>query len=170
VCAVLQIPALLCRQTDLLVAAGRTGRAVVVKKGQFMAPEDMRYAADKVRGAGGSDVLLTERGTTFGYHDLVVDFRGLAVMRESAPVIFDATHSVQTPGGAGGRSGGRRDFVEPLARAAAAFGIDGLFLETHPDPANARSDSDSQVPLAALEGLLDRVLAVHAATTAGVTA
>ena len=162
-CDLLQIPAFLCRQTDLLEAAGATGRPVNVKKGQFLAPEDLAYAADKVRRAGDGGVLLTERGTSFGHHDLVVDFRGLPVMRRVAPVVFDATHSVQTPGGAGGRSGGRRDFVEPLARAAAGAGIDGLFVETHPSPADARSDTDSQVPLAELEGLLERVLAVHRA-------
>jgi 2-dehydro-3-deoxyphosphooctonate aldolase (KDO 8-P synthase) len=163
VCDLIQIPAFLCRQTDLLAAAGASGRAVNIKKGQFMAPGDMRFAVEKVRAGGGDGVLLTERGTTFGYHDLVVDFRGLAIMRESAPVVFDATHSVQTPGGAGGRSGGRLDFVEPLARAAAGFGIDALFLETHPCPAEARSDADSQVPLAELEGLVERVAAIHAA-------
>lgn len=160
----LQVPAFLCRQTDLLQAAGASGLPVNVKKGQFMAPEDMAFAAGKVRAAGGADVLLTERGTTFGYHDLVVDFRGLAVMREVAPVVFDATHSVQTPGGAGGRSGGRRDFVAPLARAATACGVDALFLETHPRPADARSDADSQLPLDELPALLQRVLAIHAAT------
>jgi 2-dehydro-3-deoxyphosphooctonate aldolase (KDO 8-P synthase) len=158
---VLQIPAFLCRQTDLLEAAGQSGRAVNIKKGQFMAADDMRYAVDKVRGAGGSGVLLTERGTTFGYHDLVVDFRSLAVMREQAPVIFDATHSVQSPGGASGRSGGRREFVAPLARAAVAVGVDALFLEAHPDPGSALSDGASMLALGDVEPLLAECAAIH---------
>jgi len=157
----LQIPAFLCRQTDLLVAAGATGRAVNVKKGQFMAPEDMAYAVEKVRSGGSDNVLLTERGTTFGYHDLVVDFRGLAVMRRSAPVVFDATHSVQSPGGGGGKSSGKREFVAPLARAAVAFGVDALFLETHPDPDKALSDGPNMLALADIEGLLEDVLAIR---------
>ena len=157
----LQIPAFLCRQTDLLVAAGATGRAVNVKKGQFMAPEDMAYAVEKVRSGGSDNVLLTERGTTFGYHDLVVDFRGLAVMRRSAPVVFDATHSVQSPGGGGGKSSGKREFVAPLARAAVAFGVDALFLETHPDPDEALSDGPNMLALADIEGLLEDVLAIR---------
>jgi 2-dehydro-3-deoxyphosphooctonate aldolase (KDO 8-P synthase) len=159
---VLQIPAFLCRQTDLLAAAGASGRAVNVKKGQFMAPEDMAHAVAKVRAAGGRGVLLTERGTTFGYHDLVVDLRSLHVMRAHAPVVFDATHSVQTPGGAGGRSGGRRELVAPLARAAVAFGVDALFLETHPDPDAALIDGPSMLALADVEGLLRDCLAIHA--------
>lgn len=159
---VLQIPALLCRQTDLLVAAGDSGRAVNLKKGQFMAAEDMRFAVEKVRGAGGGQVLLTERGTTFGYHDLVVDFRSLAVLRRHAPVVFDATHSVQSPGGDGGRSGGRREFIAPLARAAVAVGVDALFLETHPDPASALSDGPSMLPLGEVEALLRDCVAIHA--------
>jgi 2-dehydro-3-deoxyphosphooctonate aldolase (KDO 8-P synthase) len=161
---VVQIPAFLCRQTDLLVAAGASGLAVNVKKGQFMAPDDMVYAVEKVREAGGTNVALTERGTTFGYHDLVVDFRGLAIMRRFAPVIFDATHSVQSPGGAGGSSGGRREFVAPLARAAVAFGVDALFLETHPDPDRALSDGPNMLPLEAIEGLLEDCLAVRQAS------
>ncbi len=160
---VIQIPAFLCRQTDLLLAAGASGRVVNVKKGQFMAAADMRFAVEKVREGGGSRVLLTERGTSFGYHDLVVDFRGLSTMREFAPVVFDATHSVQSPGGAGGSSGGRREFVAPLARAAVACGVDALFLETHPDPDRALSDGPSQLPLADLEGLLAQCQALHAA-------
>lgn len=161
---VLQIPAFLCRQTDLLLAAGASGRVVNVKKGQFLAPGDMRYAVEKVRSADpGAHVVLTERGTTFGYHDLVVDFRSLATMRESAPVVFDATHSVQSPGGAGGKSGGRRDLIAPLARAAVAFGVDALFLETHPDPDRALSDGPSMLPLDRVEDLLRRCLALHAA-------
>jgi 2-dehydro-3-deoxyphosphooctonate aldolase (KDO 8-P synthase) len=159
---VLQIPAFLCRQTDLLVAAGATGRTVNIKKGQFMAADDMRYAVAKVRGAGGSGVLLTERGSTFGYHDLVVDFRSLAVMRRFAPVVFDATHSVQSPGGGLGRSGGHRQFVAPLARAAVAFGVDAIFLETHPDPESALSDGPSMVPLGDIERVLRECQAIHA--------
>jgi 2-dehydro-3-deoxyphosphooctonate aldolase (KDO 8-P synthase) len=160
---VIQIPAFLCRQTDLLTAAGASGCVVNVKKGQFLAPEDMRFAVDKVRGAGGDTVLLTERGSTFGYRDLVVDFRSLAIMREYAPVVFDATHSVQSPGGAGGKSGGRREFVAPLARAAMAFGVDALFIETHPDPDQAASDGPNQLPLDAIGDLLEDCLAVRGA-------
>jgi 2-dehydro-3-deoxyphosphooctonate aldolase (KDO 8-P synthase) len=159
---VLQIPAFLCRQTDLLVAAGASGRTVNIKKGQFMAADDMRYAVAKVRGAGGPGVLLTERGSTFGYHDLVVDFRSLAIMRRFAPVVFDATHSVQSPGGGLGRSGGHRQFVAPLARAAVAFGVDAVFLETHPDPDSALSDGPSMVPLRDVEPLLRECQAIHA--------
>jgi 2-dehydro-3-deoxyphosphooctonate aldolase (KDO 8-P synthase) len=163
---VIQIPAFLCRQTDLLVAAGASGLAVNVKKGQFMAPADMAYAVEKVRAGGGERVLLTERGTTFGYHDLVVDFRSLAVMRALAPVIFDATHSVQSPGGAGGSSGGRREYVAALARAAVAFGVDALFLETHPRPSEAASDAASMLPLAELDDLLSQCVAIRAAREA----
>jgi 2-dehydro-3-deoxyphosphooctonate aldolase (KDO 8-P synthase) len=160
---VIQIPAFLCRQTDLLLEAGGSGLVVNIKKGQFMAAVDMAYAVEKVRAGGGARVLLTERGTTFGYHDLVVDFRGLAVMRALAPVIFDATHSVQSPGGAGGRSGGRREYVAPLARAAVAFGVDALFLETHPRPSEAASDGASMLPLAELDDLLSECVAIRAA-------
>jgi 2-dehydro-3-deoxyphosphooctonate aldolase (KDO 8-P synthase) len=160
---VIQIPAFLCRQTDLLVAAGQSGRAVNIKKGQFMAPGDMAYAVEKVRRSGGEHVLVTERGMTFGYHDLVVDFRGLAVMRESAPVVFDATHSVQSPGGAGGRSGGSREHVASLARAAVACGVDALFLETHPRPEHALSDRDTQLSPAAAEELLGACLGIREA-------
>ena len=169
---VLQIPAFLCRQTDLLVAAGRTGRPVNVKKGQWMHPEGMRGAVDKVRTARRTkqpDVAVTERGTFFGYGDLVVDMRSFARMREAckAPVIFDATHSVQRPGqGAGGASGGAREFIPPLAMAAVAAGADGLFLETHPDPANAPSDGPNMIPLSELDALVDRLLAVREACTA----
>jgi len=152
----LQIPAFLCRQTDLLVAAGRTGKCVNVKKGQFMAPLDMRHAVEKVRRAGSEDVLLTERGSSFGYNRLVTDFRSLAQMRQFAPVCFDATHSVQEPGGLGGASGGRREFAEPLARAAMAVGADALFIETHPQPDKAMSDAASQVPLDEMADLVDR--------------
>jgi 2-dehydro-3-deoxyphosphooctonate aldolase (KDO 8-P synthase) len=158
---VLQIPAFLCRQTDLLEAAGATGRPVNVKKGQWMQPESMAGAVAKVRGAGASDVALTERGTFFGYGDLVVDMRSFVRMRESCatPVIFDATHSVQRPGlGKGGSSGGAREFIPALAAAAIAAGADGIFLETHPDPDNAPSDGPNMLPLDQLEGLIDRLL------------
>lgn len=158
---VLQIPAFLSRQTDLLCAAGASGRAVNVKKGQFMAADDMEYAVSKVRESGGERVLLTERGTTFGYHDLIVDMRGLAVMRSSAPVVFDATHSVQSPGGAGGKSGGHREYIAPLSRAAVAFGVDALFLETHPTPENALSDGPNMLPLSAVGDLISDCLALH---------
>ena len=168
---VLQIPAFLCRQTDLLEAAGRTGRPVNVKKGQWMHPEGMRGAVEKVRRAGNSApgaVAVTERGTFFGYGDLVVDMRAFARMREAceAPVIFDATHSVQRPGqGEGGASGGAREFIPPLALAAVAAGADGVFMETHPDPARAPSDGPNMIPLADLDALVDRLLAVRAACT-----
>jgi 2-dehydro-3-deoxyphosphooctonate aldolase (KDO 8-P synthase) len=142
---VLQIPAFLCRQTDLLLAAGGTGRAVNVKKGQFLAPADMGNAVAKLLEAGCRDVLLTERGATFGYHDLVVDFRGLIAMRKFAPVCFDATHSVQKPGGQGDRTGGDRTLAPPLARAAAAVGIDALFCEVHEDPDRALSDGPNSL-------------------------
>lgn len=154
---VLQIPAFLCRQTDLLLAAGNTGCTVNIKKGQFMAPDDMKYAAEKVRGTGNSKVLLTERGTTFGYNNLVVDFRGLAIMRQYAPVLMDVTHSVQQPGGAGGSSGGQREFTIYLAKAAAAVGVDGFFIETHPNPALALSDGPNMVPLSALKTFLTQI-------------
>jgi 2-dehydro-3-deoxyphosphooctonate aldolase (KDO 8-P synthase) len=160
----LQIPAFLCRQTDLLLACGGSGRAVNVKKGQFMAPEDMMYAVEKVGRKGDGRVLLTERGTTFGYHDLVVDYRGLEVMRRFAPVVFDATHSVQSPGGAGGRSGGKREYIPPLARAAVAVGVDAIFLETHPDPDRALSDGPNMLALDRVGDFLRECLAVHTAT------
>ena len=156
---ILQIPAFLCRQTELLEAAGRTGRAVNIKKGQFMAPEDMRHAAEKVVGTGNRRVLLTERGTTFGYHNLVVDMRSLRVMADMGyPVVLDATHSVQLPGGEGGagQSGGRPEFIFPIARAGVAVGISGLFVEVHPDPPSALSDAASQLRLDLLDRLLDQ--------------
>jgi 2-dehydro-3-deoxyphosphooctonate aldolase (KDO 8-P synthase) len=144
---VLQIPAFLFRQTELLQAAAATGRAINIKKGQFAAPDDMRHAVEKVRSAGNDDVLVCERGTTFGYHDLVVDMRGLVVMRESgAPVVYDATHSLQMPS-LGTTSGGRPELVLPLARAAVAVGVNGVFFETHPDPPRALSDATTQLPL-----------------------
>ena len=151
---VLQIPAYLCRQTDLLLAAAETGRAVNIKRGQFMAAEDMRYAVDKVRGAGNERCFLTERGTFFGYHDLVVDMRALPVMRQFSPVLFDVTHSVQQPGGAAGKSSGKPEFAAYLARAAAAAGVDGFFIETHPDPAQALSDGPNMIPLAEMHEFL----------------
>jgi 2-dehydro-3-deoxyphosphooctonate aldolase (KDO 8-P synthase) len=144
---VLQIPAFLCRQTDLLVAAAKTGKPVKVKKGQFMAPEDMKYAVDKVRGEGNNNVFLTERGSSFGYHNLVVDFRSLPIMRQYTPVVFDVTHSIQRPGGLGGKSGGDRQFAPYLAKAAASVGVDGFFIETHPNPEKALSDGPNMVPL-----------------------
>lgn len=158
----LQIPAFLCRQTDLLIAAGETGAAVNIKKGQFLAPEDMLHAAEKVASTGNKRILLCERGTTFGYHNLVVDMRGLVVMRELGyPVVMDATHAVQIPA-KGGVSGGTPEYIFPLARAAAGAGIDALFIETHPDPPNAKSDAASQLRLDLVESLLRQVSAIDA--------
>lgn len=151
---VLQIPAYLCRQTDLLVAAAETGRTVNIKRGQFMAAEDMRHAVQKVVDAGNPRALLTERGTFFGYHDLVVDMRALPLMRQYAPVIFDVTHSVQRPGGGDGRSAGNPEFAGYLARAAAAAGVDGFFIETHPVPAEALSDGPNMIRLDAMPQFL----------------
>ena len=158
---ILQIPAFLCRQTDLLIEAAQTGRVINVKKGQFLAPWDMKNVVDKITGAGNSNVLVTERGTSFGYNTLVTDFRGLPLMAEQtgAPVIFDATHSVQQPGGQGGSSGGQREYVPVLARAAIAVGVAGLFIETHDDPANAFSDGPNMVPLNEMEALLKQLQA-----------
>jgi 2-dehydro-3-deoxyphosphooctonate aldolase (KDO 8-P synthase) len=160
---VLQIPAFLCRQTDLLVAAGRTGRAVNIKKGQFVAPWDMAHPVEKVRSTGNERVFLTERGTSFGYNTLVVDFRSLPVMRRIAPVVFDGTHSVQQPSAANGVSGGQPEFIPLLARAAVAAGVDGIFLEVHDDPANAKSDGANALDLKLLKPLLEKLLAIHAA-------
>jgi 2-dehydro-3-deoxyphosphooctonate aldolase (KDO 8-P synthase) len=157
---VLQIPAFLCRQTDLLIAAAETGRAVNVKKGQFLAPWDMRNVAAKVAETGNPNVMLTERGTSFGYNTLVVDYRGLPQMAELGwPVIFDATHSVQQPGGQGDSSGGQREFVPVLARAAIAIGVAGVFIETHQAPETAPSDGPNMVPLDQMRGLMERLLA-----------
>lgn len=151
---VLQIPAFLCRQTELLIDAGKTGKAVNIKKGQFLAPDEMRYAVSKVESTGNKNILLTERGTTFGYHNLVVDMRSLVIMKEFGyPVVMDATHSVQLPGKEN-ISGGQPKYIKPLARAAAAVGVDALFLEVHPDPVKALSDAASQLPLSDLESLL----------------
>ena len=154
---VLQIPAFLCRQTDLLKAAARTGKAIKIKKGQFMAPEDMKYAVDKVREEGNNNVFLTERGASFGYHTLVVDMRSLPIMRQFTPVIFDVTHSVQQPGGKGGSSGGQREFAPFLARAAAATGVDGFFIETHPVPEKALSDGPNMIHLHNMEAFLTMI-------------
>ena len=157
---VLQIPAFLCRQTDLLIAAARTGKVVNVKKGQFLAPWDMTHVVAKVVGAGNPQVLVTERGVSFGYNTLISDMRALPILAETgAPVIFDATHSVQQPGGQGASSGGQREFVPVLARAAVAVGVAGVFIETHQDPDRAPSDGPNMVPLGELEGLLRRLMA-----------
>jgi 2-dehydro-3-deoxyphosphooctonate aldolase (KDO 8-P synthase) len=164
VCDLLQIPAFLARQTDLLVAAAKTGRAVNVKKGQFMAPWDMQHVVTKLNSAGCANVLLCERGTFFGYGTLVNDMRSLPIMRSlGPPVIFDATHSVQEPGGLGHATGGNRAMVEPLARAAVAVGIDGLFFETHPRPEESPSDGPNMIPLDQFAAMIDRVLKVRAA-------
>jgi 2-dehydro-3-deoxyphosphooctonate aldolase (KDO 8-P synthase) len=155
---VIQVPAFLCRQTSLVEAVGAVGRPVNVKKGQFMAPEDMSNVVGKLRACGAADILLTERGTTFGYHDLVVDFRGFTRMRETGcPVIFDITHSLQRPGGLGTASGGEPRLAAPMARAAAGVPCDGFFLETHPDPARALSDAAAMLPLSELESLLEQI-------------
>lgn len=161
---VLQIPAFLCRQTDLLTAAARTGRAVNVKKGQFVAPQDMKYAIEKLTQTGNTRVFLTERGTTFGYNNLVVDMRSLAIMRGFAPVVFDATHSVQTPSASNGVSGGQPEFIPLLARAAVAAGVDGVFLEVHDNPAQAKSDGANALDLKNLKAVLESLLAISAAS------
>jgi 2-dehydro-3-deoxyphosphooctonate aldolase (KDO 8-P synthase) len=161
---ILQIPAFLCRQTDLLLAAGASGKVVNIKKGQFAAPGDMKNAAAKVASTGNDQILLTERGTTFGYHNLVVDMRALPIMRGLGyPVIFDATHSVQLPAGQGNASGGQREFVGPLLRAAVAAGVDGLFLEVHPDPDRAPCDGPNMLPLSELKAVLQTALRIHEA-------
>ena len=160
---VLQIPAFLCRQTDLLVAAGDTGKTINVKKGQFLHPADMQFVAEKIASTGNKNIMLCERGTCFGYRDLIMDPRNLIIMRETGyPVIFDATHSVQLPGGGGDRSLGQRQFVAPLARAAMAVGIDGIFMETHPDPDQALSDGPNMVPLSELPSLMRQLIAIAA--------
>ena len=158
---ILQIPAFLCRQTDLLLAAGRTGRIVNIKKGQFVAPHDIHRAAEKVASTGNSQIILTERGSSFGYNNLVVDMRGLQIMRDAGwPVVFDATHSVQLPGGAGAASSGQPQFIEPLARAAVATGIDGVFVEVHENPEQALSDGPNALHLNLLEGFWRRLQAI----------
>lgn len=159
---IIQIPAFLCRQTDLLVAAAKTGKAIALKKGQFMSPWDMEHAVRKVNESGNSNLMLMERGATFGYNNLVVDMRSFPVMRSlGCPVIYDVTHSVQLPGGAGGSSGGQREFVPPLARAAVAAGIDGIFMEVHPDPDKALCDGPNSMALADVEPLLTDLLKIH---------
>jgi 2-dehydro-3-deoxyphosphooctonate aldolase (KDO 8-P synthase) len=160
---VLQIPAFLCRQTDLLVAAARSGKAINLKKGQFVSPWDMGNAVNKIRAAGSRNLMLCERGFALGYNNLVVDMRSLPVLRSlGCPVIFDATHSVQLPGGAGGSSGGQREFIPPLARAAIAAGIDGIFMEVHPQPDKALCDGPNSMPLDSVETLLKTLLKIHA--------
>lgn len=161
---VLQIPAFLCRQTDLLVAAAKTGKVVNIKKGQFMSPEAMRFAVEKVRAAGNEQVLITERGTSFGYTDLVVDFRGIKELKKNGcPVVFDATHSLQQPNQPKGVTGGRPDLIETMAKAAVAVGYDGLFMETHPEPAKALSDGANMLPLDQLHDLLVKLLKIRQA-------
>ena len=160
---VLQIPAFLCRQTDLLVAAARSGKAINLKKGQFVSPWDMANAVNKIRASGNRNMMLCERGFALGYNNLVVDMRSLPVMRSlGCPVIFDATHSVQLPGGAGGSSGGQREFIPPLARAAVAAGLDGIFMEVHPRPEKALCDGPNSMPLDRVESLLQTLLQIHA--------
>jgi 2-dehydro-3-deoxyphosphooctonate aldolase (KDO 8-P synthase) len=160
---VLQIPAFLCRQTDLLVAAAKTGRIVNIKKGQFLAPDDVKHAVAKVVNAGNPRVLLTERGTSFGYHNLVVDMRAFPMMRaQGVPVVFDVTHSLQLPGGGDGVTTGQAEYIEPLASAGVAAGVDGVFLEVHEEPARARSDAQNALRLDALEPLLQRLMAIDA--------
>jgi 2-dehydro-3-deoxyphosphooctonate aldolase (KDO 8-P synthase) len=159
---ILQIPAFLCRQTDLIHAAVRTGKIVNIKKGQFLAPQDMRQVITKAAGAGGKMILVTERGTTFGYNNLVADMRSIPIMKQfGCPVIFDATHSVQLPGGAGDRSSGQREFAPVLAKAAVASGANGLFIETHPEPDKALSDGPNMIPLAEMPALLSKLVKIH---------
>jgi len=163
---IIQIPAFLCRQTDLLTAAAQTGKVVNVKKGQFVSPWDMKNVVQKMRGVGGKKIMLVERGASFGYNNLVVDMRSLPIMRSlDCPVIFDATHSVQLPGGSGDASGGQREFIEPLTRAATAAGIDGLFMEIHPDPDKALCDGPNSIPLDEVEGLLRKIIHIREAVT-----
>lgn len=158
----LQIPAFLCRQTELVIAAAKTMLPINIKKGQFLAPEDMKPIAEKVISVGNEQVMLTERGTSFGYRDLVVDYRGLVIMEGFGfPLVFDCTHSVQKPGASGGTSGGDRRFIEPLARAAVAVGVDAVFIETHPDPASALSDKDCQIPTGELDSLVASILEIR---------
>ena len=163
---ILQIPAYLCRQTDLLLAAGRTGKIVNIKKGQFVSPYDIRHAADKVASTGNTRIILTERGSSFGYNNLVVDMRGLVIMRgHGYPVVFDATHSVQLPGASGAASGGQPEFIAPLSRAAVATGVDGIFVEVHENPAKALSDGTNALRLDLLAGLLASLRKIHQAAT-----
>ncbi|MBW6498307.1 MAG: 3-deoxy-8-phosphooctulonate synthase [Bacteroidales bacterium] len=165
---VLQIPAFLCRQTDLLVAAGKTGKIVNIKKGQFLSPSAMEYAVEKIQSTGNHKILLTERGTTFGYGDLVVDFRGIPIMQElGVPVVLDVTHSLQQPNQSSGVTGGLPHLIDTMARAGIAAGVDGLFIETHPDPKNAKSDGANMLPLDQLEGLLEKLLKIREAIQPG---
>ncbi len=165
---IIQIPAFLCRQTDLLVAAARSKRAISLKKGQFMSPWDMKYAAAKIKESGNVNLMLLERGVSFGYNNLVVDMRSFPILRGlGCPVIYDATHSVQLPGGAGGSSGGQREFIPTLARAAAAAGLDGIFMEVHPEPDKALCDGPNSMPLSKVEALLKQLLAIHEAAGNG---
>lgn len=154
---ILQIPAFLCRQTNLIKSAAKTGNQINIKKGQFMAAEDMKFAVEKVKNEGNNNIYLTERGTFFGYHDLVVDMRSISIMRKFAPVIFDVTHSVQQPGANNGKSGGQRQFTKHLARAAAGVGVDGFFIETHPNPAKALSDQDSMISLNEMDTFINMI-------------
>ena len=159
---VLQIPAFLCRQTDLLVAAGKTGKTVNIKKGQFLAPDSMKFAVDKVRGTGNNNVMLTERGSMFGYQDLVVDYRGIGEMKKNnCPVVLDVTHSLQQPNQSSGVTGGRPELIETIAKAGIAVGADGIFIETHPDPKNALSDGANMLNLDLLEELLKKLIKVR---------
>jgi 2-dehydro-3-deoxyphosphooctonate aldolase (KDO 8-P synthase) len=161
VCDVIQIPAFLCRQTDLLVAAGETGAVVNLKKGQFVSPQEFLHAVEKVASTGNKRIILTERGSSFGYNNLVVDMRSLPIMRKTGyPVVLDVTHSVQLPGGAGSASGGQPEFIEPLARAGVGAGLDGIFMEVHDNPTVAKSDGSNALPLAQLEPLLERLLSL----------
>ncbi|MDL2297098.1 3-deoxy-8-phosphooctulonate synthase [Bacteroidales bacterium OttesenSCG-928-C03] len=161
---ILQIPAFLCRQTDLLVAAAKTGKIVNVKKGQFLSPESMRFAVEKIRQAGNDQVMLTERGTTFGYQDLIVDFRGIVEMKKNdCPCVLDCTHSLQQPNQTHGVTGGKPDLIETIAKAGIAVGFDGLFIETHPDPKNALSDGANMLPLNQLDSLLQKLLKIRKA-------
>ena len=163
VCDVLQVPAFLSRQTDLLIAAGKSGRAVNLKKGQFLSPWEMGNAVEKVKSAGNDRVIVTERGSSFGYQNLVVDMRSFSVLRKlGCPVVFDVTHSVQLPGGEGNSSGGQPEFIEPLARAGTAAGVDGIFLEVHDNPAKALSDGTNALPLGELRGLLGKLTQIAA--------
>lgn len=159
---ILQIPAFLCRQSELLEAAAETGKIINIKKGQFLAPGDMLHQVNKIRNAGNNKVMVTERGTTFGYQNLVVDMRSLDIMKSfGCPVIFDATHSVQMPSSDNGKSGGNPEFIEPLAKAAAAVGVNGIFIETHPNPSKALSDASSMLHLNKVEALINKLLAIH---------
>jgi len=161
---VLQIPAFLCRQTDLLISAAKTGKHINIKKGQFVSPESMKFAVEKVKHSGNQNVMITERGTTFGFNDLVVDFRGIPVMQSlGVPVVLDVTHSLQVPNRASGTSGGQPQFIETLAKSGIAAGVDGIFLETHPDPSSALSDGENMLHLELLEGLLEKLCRIRKA-------